>query len=197
MSKKSHTFLVQFEGKNSSWCFSYRYWLALHVFSFFILAFLRPWLFFWQFLEFFQDFHLLGYFSPIIHFKWDLKTGSRLFWKLRCPAFIWTPSQLFIFLLSAILLGVSEKKTQNFKNLHEKHTRAFSTLLHDVNRMMPPDDIFWHFLLVWHLTFMNMPFIEWYLLKMLWKMGKLMLRWQKAYSEKWKFGVFFGLTKKI
>ena len=153
--------------------------------------------FFWHFLEFFQDFQLLWYFRPILHFRSDLKTGLRLFWKLRCPAFIWTPSQLFIFLLSAILLDVCEKKTQNFKNLHEKHSRAFSPIFHDVNRMMPPDDVFGHFLLVWHLRFTNIPSIEWYLLKMLWRMGKFMLSWQKAFSEKWKFRVFFGLSKKI
>ena len=54
--KKSHALLVQYHGKNSSWCFRYCCWAPLHVFIFLILPFHRPWLFFLTFFWIFSGF---------------------------------------------------------------------------------------------------------------------------------------------
>ena len=76
--KKSHTFLVRYKRKHSSWCYRYCHWPTLHVFRFQILAILRPWLLFDIFLIFFRIFtfsDIFGKFSTSSRI-WNLVQGS-------------------------------------------------------------------------------------------------------------------------
>ena len=143
MSKKSHTFLVQFKRKNSSWCFSYRYWLALHVFSFLILAFLRLWLFFLTFFWIFSGFSP----SRILLANSPLQLGSenwfKAFLEAKMSSFHMNPIPALHFPVKCHFTWCFREKNAKFQKFAWK---TYSGLFHIITWCEQDDATWWYFL---------------------------------------------------